>query len=92
LAARCPLVAALGLGLATSPAPGVHGASLSPTDPLVGEWTVTVIGPHYSGALIARDLGDKGPDQDRRFEFVVTHDRDLVLGAARSLMSRITTN
>jgi hypothetical protein len=92
LAARCPLVAALGLGLATSPAPGVHGASLSPTDPLVGEWTVTVVGPHYSGALIARDLGDKGPDQDRRFEFVVTHDRDLVLGAARSLMSRITTN
>ena len=92
MAARCPLVAALGLGLAASPAPGVHGASLSPTDPLVGEWTVTVVGSHYSGALIARDLGDDGPDHDRRFEFVVTHDRDLVLGAARSLMSRITTS
>jgi hypothetical protein len=49
------------------------------------------IGSHYSGALIARDLGDSGPDVDRRYEFVVTHDRDLVLGAARSLMSRITT-
>jgi EAL domain-containing protein (putative c-di-GMP-specific phosphodiesterase class I) len=90
MAARCPLVAALGLGLAPSPAPGVHGAALSPTDPLVGEWTVTVVGSHYSGALIARDLGDDGPEHDRRFEFVVTHDRDLVLGAARSLMSRIT--
>lgn len=91
LAARCPLVAALGLGLAVSPAPGVHGTTLSPADPLVGEWTVTVIGSHYSGALIARDLGDSGPDNDRRYEFVVTHDRELVLSAARSLMSRITS-
>jgi hypothetical protein len=47
---------------------------------------------HYSGALIARDLGDDGPDADRRYEFVVTHDRDLVLDASRSLMARITSN
>lgn len=86
LATRCTLVGALGGRLA----PGVHGAELSKTDPLVREWTVTVIGPHYAGALIARDLGDQGRDHDRRFEFVVTHDRELVLAAARSLMSRIT--
>ena len=92
LAVRCPLVAPVGLGLGAGAAPGVHGATLSPDDPLVGEWTVTVVGSHYSGALIARDLGDSGPDLDRRYEFVVTHDRDLVLGAARSLMSRITTD
>ena len=91
LAVRCPLVAALGIGLPVNPAPGVHGTTLAATDPLVGEWTVTVVGSHYSGALIARDLGDSGPDDDRRYEFVVTHDRELVLGAARSLMSRITT-
>jgi hypothetical protein len=42
--------------------------------------------------LIARDLGDSGPDDDRRYEFVVSHDRELVLSAARSLMSRITSN
>jgi hypothetical protein len=42
--------------------------------------------------LIAVDLGDNGPDHDRRFEFTVTHDRDLVLEAARSLMTRIVTD
>jgi EAL domain-containing protein (putative c-di-GMP-specific phosphodiesterase class I) len=95
LATRCPLVAALGVDLsaesATTSAPGVLGNSLSAADPLAEEWTVTVIGPHYAAALIARDMDDDGPDLDRRFQFVVTHDRDLVLGAARSLMARITT-
>ncbi|MEP7115300.1 MAG: EAL domain-containing protein [Ilumatobacteraceae bacterium] len=91
LAARCPLVAALGVGLDAHATPGVLGNSLSATDPLAEEWTVTVIGSHYAAALIARDLGDTGPDHDRRFQFAVTHDRDLVLGAARSLMARIRT-
>ena len=90
LAARCPLVAALGVGIGVDGAPGVHGAALLPSDPLVGEWTVTVVGPHYAAALIARDLGDDGADHDRRYEFIVTHDRNLVLNAARSLMARIT--
>jgi EAL domain-containing protein (putative c-di-GMP-specific phosphodiesterase class I) len=89
LAARCPLVGALGCGLGEAPAPGVHGSELSSTDPLVREWTVTVIGSHFAGALIARDLGDDGLDHDRRFQFIVTHNRELVLAAARSLMSRI---
>ncbi len=35
------------------------------------------------------DLADEGPDEDRRFEFVVTHDRPIVLAAARSLMDRL---
>lgn len=91
LAVRCPLVAALGVDLSAESAPGVLGNSLSEADPLAEEWTVTVIGSHYSAALIARDMGDDGPDDERRFQFVVTHDRDLVLGAARSLMARITT-
>jgi EAL domain-containing protein (putative c-di-GMP-specific phosphodiesterase class I) len=92
LATRCALVGALGCGLGAGLAPGVHGSDLSPTDPLLREWTVTVIGSHYAGALIARDLGDDGPDHERRFEFVVSHDRELVLAAARSLMSRIVAN
>jgi EAL domain-containing protein (putative c-di-GMP-specific phosphodiesterase class I) len=91
LATRCPLVAALGVDLSAESAPGVLGNSLAATDPLAEEWTVTVIGPHYAAALIARDLGDTGPDHDRRFQFAVTYDRDVVLGAARSLMARIKT-
>jgi DICT domain-containing protein len=56
---------------------------------LAGEWTVVVVGSHYAGALIAKDLGDTGPERDRRFEFLVSHDRTLVLDAARSLLSRL---
>ena len=89
LGLHCPLVGALGIGMAASPARGVRGASLAPDDDLAGEWTVVVVGSHYAGALIAKDCGDSGPERDRRFEFLVSHDRALVLDAARSLLSRL---
>jgi EAL domain-containing protein (putative c-di-GMP-specific phosphodiesterase class I) len=89
LAARCPLVVALGAGMPTEPALGVRGAALSPRDLLRGEWTVVVVGPHYTGALIAKDLGDSGSDLDRRFLFALTHDNETVLSAARILLNRI---
>jgi len=50
---------------------------------------VAVIGPHFAASLAARDLGDTGPEDERRFDFVVSHNRDLATEAARSLMSRI---
>jgi hypothetical protein len=56
-----------------------------------GEWVIAVVGAHYAGALIAHDLGDSGPDQDRRFAFTLTHDYVTVLAAARSLMDRVST-
>jgi EAL domain-containing protein (putative c-di-GMP-specific phosphodiesterase class I)/DICT domain-containing protein len=90
LAVRCPLVGALGTGLPTEPVPGVRGVSLASDDLLRGEWVVAVVGTHYTGALIARDLGDSGPDRDRRFSFVLTHHHDTVLAAARSLLERVT--
>ncbi len=62
LADRCPLVAALGAGLCADGSSAVQCVDLDPHDPLVGEWTVTVVGPHYAAALIARDLGDDGPE------------------------------
>jgi EAL domain-containing protein (putative c-di-GMP-specific phosphodiesterase class I) len=89
LADVCPFVGALGAGLPSTPATGVSGADLAPDDGLRGEWTVVVVGPHYAGALIARDLGDDGPDRNRRFEFTITHQRDIVVAAGRSLMARI---
>ena len=51
-------------------------------------WCV-VIGTHYAGALIAKDMGDSGPDRDRRFAFSLTHDHETVLAAARSLLTRV---
>lgn len=89
LAQHCPLVGAIGVGMPPAPARDVRGADLAADDALAGEWTVIVVGSHYAGALIAKDCGDTGPEDDRRFEFVVTHDRALVLDAARSLMSRL---
>jgi EAL domain-containing protein (putative c-di-GMP-specific phosphodiesterase class I) len=89
LAARCPLVAVLGEGLGEEPAPGVRGTTLSQDDPLRGEWTVAVVGAHYAGALLARDLGDSGPDRRRRFAFDVTHDPTRVLAAAQSMLERV---
>ncbi|MBO3737473.1 sensor domain-containing phosphodiesterase [Actinoplanes flavus] len=90
LAARLPFVAALGVDMPPEPAPGVRGAALHPRDPLASEWTVVVLGAHTSAALIARDLGDTGPDPDRQYEFVVTYDRALVTGAAHSMVGRLT--
>ncbi len=89
LAERLPLVAALGSGIDAVSCPGVRGSNLVAEDPLTGEWTVIVLGAHFAGALVARDLGDDGPDIDRRFSYAVTHDRSLVIPAARTLIDRI---
>ena len=89
LARGASLVAALGVGLSEEPVPGVRGANIEPDDPLAGEWSVIVIGPHFAGALVAQDLGDTGREGDRRFVFTTAYDRGLVIAAARTLLARI---
>jgi DICT domain-containing protein len=86
IARTSPLVAALGVGLGDEPVPGVRGACLGDGDLLRGEWNVIVVGPHRAAALVARDLGDVCAQNDRRFEFALTHDRALVIEAARALL------
>ena len=89
LAEDAALVAALGAGMEAEPAPGVRGVHLSPDEALRGEWNVIVLGPHFGAAFVARDLGDGGPDRERRFDFALTHDRELVTEVARSMMRRL---
>jgi EAL domain-containing protein (putative c-di-GMP-specific phosphodiesterase class I)/DICT domain-containing protein len=90
LARHCALVAALGVDMPAEPVPGVRGGQLLAGDPLDGEWSVAVLGPHYAGALLAKDLHDDGPaERDRRFEYVVTHERSAVELAAESMLRRI---
>ena len=72
-----------------TPAHGVRGTALHPGDPLRGEWDVIMVGPHFAAALVARDRGDDGPDADRRFDFVITHDRGLVVRAAQPLLDKL---
>ena len=90
LAQQAALVGAIGVGLEETPEPGVRGASLWRSEPLRGEWDVCVVGPYFAGAFAARDLGDADcDDSKRRFDFVMTHDRDLVVAATRALIARI---
>ncbi len=89
LARSAAFVGALGVGMPAEPEPGVRGADLSPGDPVCREWDVAVVGPHFAAALVARDLGDgTAADPDRTFDYVLTHDRPLVLDVARSLLAR----
>ncbi|MDO8188420.1 EAL domain-containing protein [Conexibacter sp. JD483] len=92
LAADATLVGALGAGLGPAPAVNVVGADLAADDALRQEWTVVVLAPTYAAALVGRDLGDDPlvtPAKERRYRFVLTHDRDLVVAAARSLAARL---
>ena len=89
LARRAAFVGALGVGLSSEPMPGVRGATLEVGEALAGEWSVIVLDPHFAAAFTARDLGDIGPDWERRFDFCITYDRALVTEAARALMERI---
>lgn len=88
LARSCELVVAMGVGMSREPAPGVRGAELAREDILRGEWSVVVVGAHYAAALVAKDLGDTGPEHLRRFDYALTHERDLVLSAAGTLLRR----
>jgi DICT domain-containing protein len=90
LAQDAALVAAFGAGMDAEPAPGVRGIHLTDDEVLRGEWNVTVLGPHFGAAFVARDLGDHGPDRERRFDFALTHDRELVTEVARSMMRRLS--
>ncbi|MGY1843328.1 EAL domain-containing protein [Modestobacter sp. SYSU DS0875] len=89
LVERVGFACALGAGLPPEPLPGLRGADLVPGDPVLGEWDLVVLSPHFSAALLAHDLGDAGPDLERRFTFALTYDRDTVVRAARSLLSRV---
>ncbi len=92
LGVRAALTVALGVGMPDPPAPGVRGGDLDWDDDLSGEWDIAVLGPHFAGALVARDLGDRGPDRERRFEFVLTFERDLVIDVAAALIARVNGN
>jgi EAL domain-containing protein (putative c-di-GMP-specific phosphodiesterase class I) len=89
LAKRSSLVAAFGRSMPDEPAPGVRGANIPDGDPLQDEWDVVAVGPHFAAGLAALDLGTTGPHGERRFNYAVTYDREVVLSLALSLLSRV---
>lgn len=82
-------VAAIGADMPDRPAPSVRGVAIDERDPLVREWDVAVVGPHFAGALIAREHPGNRPDQERLFDYLLTYDRERVLTVARSLMGYV---
>lgn len=86
LAGRGSFVAALRSGEALSLDHGVRAAALPPGHRLGDEWSVVVVGPHYAGALVARQVGS---GDDGAYDYVVTHQRELVVEAGRSLLRHV---
>lgn len=92
LAARHPLVAVFGRDLMASHPPGVRVVEFGSRDELCAQWVVLVLGAHTAAALVARERrGDRGnAEDDRRFDFVLTHDRSTVTSVALALLSRVS--
>ncbi|NHC16191.1 diguanylate cyclase domain-containing protein [Motilibacter deserti] len=82
------LTALLGPGMPEEPARGVHGTAVPPGDPLAEDWAVIIVAPHYAAAITAHEL-ERRPDGERRFAFVLTHDRARVIDAATLLLERV---
>jgi DICT domain-containing protein len=89
LAERTALVAALAAGIDAEPAQQVRGVPLELDDAICGEWTIAVVAPHFAACLAARDLGDQGPEMQRRFEYALTFDRSLAVAAAEAMLARV---
>lgn len=89
LARRHCLVGAIGTRMGGAPGIGVRGGTVEPGHPVSGEWTVTVVGSHEAAALIAKEVDSPTGSGTRLFDYVITHDRDTVIAAARSLMQYI---
>lgn len=88
-ASRSPLVVMLGEGLSREPAPGAYGANIRSDDPLATEWGIVVLGNRSAVAIAACELDESVPPEQRRYKYVMTQDRDLVVAAGVSLLNRL---
>ncbi|MBB5866743.1 EAL domain-containing protein (putative c-di-GMP-specific phosphodiesterase class I) [Allocatelliglobosispora scoriae] len=88
-AAGGAFTAAFARGMPAHPVAGVRGVALADDDPLAGEWSVIVVDSYFAGGLFARELPTTGPESEREFDAVVSHDRALVTEAARCLLQRL---
>jgi len=89
LSASNALTVVLARGLPVRTEPRYQQAATNFGSALASEWVVIVVKPHYAVAFVARDCGDTGPDSERRFDFIYTHDRDAVVAAARSFLQAV---
>ena len=86
LAGRGSFVAAMRSGQELDVVDGIRTSVLPDGHRLGEEWSVVVVGPHYAGALVARQVAS---DPAEGYDYVVTHARDLVIEAGRSLLRHV---
>ena len=87
LMGNCAFVGVAATDLSLSPAPGIRGVSLRPHDPLAEQWVVVVLSPVFQGAVVGRLVEKRGDVEV--FDYVLTRDRDQVVGVADTLMRRM---
>lgn len=88
MAARIAYTGVYGVDMRGMTDPGITHSDLDPTDPLIEEWNIVVLGQFYCCVLSARDLRIGRCESDRRFDYVVSHDRGTVIRCARAILSR----
>lgn len=89
LAAEGALTAVFGQDMPAQPAERIRGGTLAHDDPLIGEWTVIVLGSYFAGGLFARQLPTAVSESEREFDVVISYDRALITEAADSLLRRL---
>jgi diguanylate cyclase (GGDEF)-like protein/PAS domain S-box-containing protein len=81
IAERAAFVGIVGAGVSAQPCPGVHGGDLDAGDPLTGQWSVAVLGPHFGAALTA--VPD--PEDEGSYRAVYSLDPVYAAGVAEQL-------
>ena len=89
IAERNALTVVLGQDVGEVAEPRYRTASLLPGSLVQRVWLMIVVTPYFAAAFAARDCGDQGPDCERRFDYVYTHDPDLVIAAGRAFLQEL---
>lgn len=89
LAGQAALVGVIGADLDEPSASALRSVPMEPDDPLGAQWVLAAVGPHFAAALVARAVGRANDARDSQFEFMLTHDRQLVVECARALLARL---
>jgi EAL domain-containing protein (putative c-di-GMP-specific phosphodiesterase class I) len=79
----------LAAGIDARVEPRFHAVPLGTGAGLEREWIIIVLSPHYAAAFVAHDRGDNGTDDERQFDYILTHDRDAVIAVARSFLNNL---
>lgn len=89
IAERNALTVVLGQDVGDVAEPRYRTASPLPGSSVQRDWLMIVLTPYFAAAFAARDCGDGGPEDERQFDYVYTHDPDLVITAGRAFLQEL---